>query len=364
MENLNINHEIYYSIPNRKTPFNVILIQELYDYIKNNNFIDYNYTSDIFKFPTKDLINIYKSMGEYKDQYNDTNIVCLNNNMGILLPNIILARNNYCYITFNIYYDKKLYSFNDINIFIKSKVSQYIFDGKYDIIDWWYINSVGDITYKRVYDIQKNIIMHDEAYPYITIGINNFIKDFLASDESVLLLLGPPGTGKSKFIKYLIQNIANSINSTESRLNNTIESKCMYTTSPEIMSSDAMFMEFITNGTNLLILEDIDLNLQARTKDNPFMQKLLSLSDGIVELSGKKIIISTNLINMKDIDEALLRPGRCYGVIKTRLLTLEEAKILANKLHIILPEKYDSEKYSLAEIYNNKNNIEIKKLGL
>ena len=40
---------------------------------------------------------------------------------------------------------------------------------------------------------------------------------------------------------------------------------------------------------------------------------------------GRKIIFITNLANVNDIDEALLRPGRCFANVRTRNLRHEEA---------------------------------------
>jgi ATP-dependent 26S proteasome regulatory subunit len=44
-------------------------------------------------------------------------------------------------------------------------------------------------------------------------------------------------------------------------------------------------------------------------------------ADGVGRAQGRKIIFTTNLRNVHDIDSALLRPGRCFAVstIKSRL---------------------------------------------
>jgi hypothetical protein len=38
----------------------------------------------------------------------------------------------------------------------------------------------------------------------------------------------------------------------------------------------------------------------------------------------RKIVFTTNLHNIGDIDEALIRPGRCFAVVRTRGLSREE----------------------------------------
>lgn len=52
----------------------------------------------------------------------------------------------------------------------------------------------------------------------------------------------------------------------------------------------------------------------------------------MVRAQRRKIIFTTNLPNIRDLDEALLRPGRCFAVIHTRLLGAEEVARLLTRL--------------------------------
>jgi hypothetical protein len=50
----------------------------------------------------------------------------------------------------------------------------------------------------------------------------------------------------------------------------------------------------------------------------------------VVRAQGRKIIFTTNLPNVSDIDEALLRPGRCFANVRTRaLIPAEAARLIA-----------------------------------
>jgi len=51
-----------------------------------------------------------------------------------------------------------------------------------------------------------------------------------------------------------------------------------------------------------------------------------------VRAQGRKIIFTTNLPNVGDIDDALVRPGRCFATVRTRALDLGEAAALAARL--------------------------------
>jgi ATP-dependent 26S proteasome regulatory subunit len=54
------------------------------------------------------------------------------------------------------------------------------------------------------------------------------------------------------------------------------------------------------------------------------------VADGVVRAQSRKVIFTTNLPNINDIDDALLRPGRCHAVKTLRSLTQDEAVRLAH----------------------------------
>jgi hypothetical protein len=52
----------------------------------------------------------------------------------------------------------------------------------------------------------------------------------------------------------------------------------------------------------------------------------------VVRAQGRKIIFTTNLPNVGDIDEALVRPGRCFATVRTRALERREAELLLSRI--------------------------------
>ncbi len=93
------------------------------------------------------------------------------------------------------------------------------------------------------------------------------------------------------------------------------------------------------------------------------MYHLLNISNGIASnyMKDKKIILSTNLPNIDNIDEALLRPGRCFDIIKTRLLHKDESSILLKLLG--KTTELEDKDYPISELYNidyKTRNITIK----
>lgn len=178
----------------------------------------------------------------------------------------------------------------------------------------------------------------DSSYPFIEEGVEQFVEDFLKSTENILLLIGAPGTGKSNFIKYIIS---------QSKQN------ALITYDPEIMKKDGIFAMFIEGEYGALIMEDADTFLGARSEGNQMMAKFLNVGDGIVSMASKKLIFSTNLEKLDDIDPALLRPGRCFAVIQFRKMDTTEAKAFLADHGITSWSPTPGEEYSLAELYNH-----------
>ena len=62
------------------------------------------------------------------------------------------------------------------------------------------------------------------------------------------------------------------------------------------------------------------------------MHRFLAVADGVARAQGRKVIFTTNLPNVNDIDDALIRPGRCFAVKNLRSLAPEEALRLADRI--------------------------------
>ena len=204
----------------------------------------------------------------------------------------------------------------------------------------WAIPSRQGISYA---DIQSTFdeTIYPEAYPYIP-NIQEYIRNFLLGKENVLVLIGVPGTGKTRFIKYIVQTISEIRKDSPSIL---------YSMDEKIFADDSFFFHFLSCPFDALVLEDIDFNLKSRKTGNSFMYKLLGASDGFITNPTKKIILSTNLPSINDIDEALLRKGRCYDVLKMQRLTVDQAQILMKKIKPEYVIPLIKKEYTLAELY-------------
>ena len=178
-------------------------------------------------------------------------------------------------------------------------------------------------------------------YPWLNgYDLNAFLENFLTSQESILVLYGDPGTGKSNFLKYLLHQYSLS---------------ALITYQDNIRDLDSMFSHFLKGDDKLLIIEDADEFLTKREAGNTSMKRLLNITDGLTSNKDKKVIFTTNLTNTNSIDSALLREGRCFGAFKFESYNKEQAINVAKDLEINL-DLLTKDKYTLAELFSIKNN--------
>jgi len=189
-------------------------------------------------------------------------------------------------------------------------------------IDWYFTDSSRGLN-STAFDELMVDRLYDEAYPSLGEPVASFVNRYLDATETVLVLQGTPGTGKTRLVRAILS--AMSARKEDS-------ARVLYTADKRALESDEIFVEFVTGSHDAFVIEDADHLLLARSNGNHDLHRFLAIADGVVRAQGRKIIFTTNLANVNDIDEALLRPGRCFANVRTRNLRLEEAALLMQRM--------------------------------
>lgn len=229
---------------------------------------------------------------------------------------------------------------------IFDKINKNFLNTKVSPIKWWYKGNGGTPINREMFMDPLNTTIHETYYPYLG-DPNEYLKKYLASNQSILLLSGPPGTGKTSLLRHLIND-------------NNLSAEILY--DEDLMLSDNVFQQFLFGPSQVMIIEDADAVLEHKEDTrSTLMSRFLNVSDGIIKMPNKKLIFTTNINDLGRIDSALIRPGRCYDIVHTRALSFKESKLAAEIAG--LPNPMENKEYTLAELFNNTNNKELRKVG-
>ena len=179
------------------------------------------------------------------------------------------------------------------------------------------------------------------------------IEKLNSSESGMYLFYGEPGTGKSSYIEYLINQL----------------NKTVIFLSPKNASAidDPNFTEILVNNPNsIIIVEDAELLLKSRDKEinSNGISTLLSITDGLLGSLGIQVIATFNT-QLSMIDKALLRKGRCKVIYEFKPLSVEKTNFLLKQFGFI--EEHQSRQLCLSDIYyyndNTPENISKKQIG-
>ena len=177
-------------------------------------------------------------------------------------------------------------------------------------ITYYYMNR-GAVEGKTLaLDLDKLTHTYPELYPDIDITILN--EEFKRSNDAILILYGQPGVGKTTFIKYI--------------LDQGDYPDALYVKDINVMKSGDFWCNLTGRRYGVMILDDLDFALSPRRhdEDSTLVTNLLSYSDGIFNQNAKVVITTNQPIHQ--IDNALMRPGRCFDFLTLEPLTQVQAQ--------------------------------------
>ena len=163
-------------------------------------------------------------------------------------------------------------------------------------------------------DIDVNMLYNDDLpYEEILEGIRD------RSYGGIFLFHGEPGTGKTTFLRHLIQK------SRDENHRMIIIPNCYI---QQIGSPE--FLQFCLSQTEnvICILEDSEDILHSREyhKGNSVLSDLLNLGDGIIGYISNVKFICTFNTSERNIDSALLREGRLRVMYEFKKLSLDKTR--------------------------------------
>lgn len=197
-------------------------------------------------------------------------------------------------------------------------------------------------------------LIKDNYLPEVLADVDHVIASFTKSPPGgrIAILNGEPGTGKTHLIRSILTRMDCVFLIIPSNLIDSLDK-------PE-------FMPLLLGIKNehekpvIMIIEDGDTCLVPRKSDNiSTISALLNLSDGILgSIIDIKMIISTNA-EIRDMDQAIMRPGRLCRNIHVGPLPYEQAQKVYRRLMKDEAVKLEYKKfYTLAELYDMANNLD------
>lgn len=161
------------------------------------------------------------------------------------------------------------------------------------------------------------------------------------------ILRGKPGTGKTSFLRHLIYTLA------ATHRFYYLPVDAFHLLQERMADFLSMERKRYSSAVFVLVLEDAEqVLLNRRDHRDGLASSLLNFTDGFIGDMVEAHLVCTINSEVKDLDAAVLRPGRQRFFREFDLLEWHHAMALAQRLGITLSEQRS---YSLAELYHFKD---------
>lgn len=306
---------------------------------KRNTYYEYFYGNIKSKDPFaifKKILELFPNVTLKSNAYNSEGLVVscfVGDDTYIILDIEIENRWGICIVSF----DKNTYlKFNEL-------VSSFKDDKKSQLKIL--IENRGSLYFHDVEFVTKEL-ERDNYTEETLASIDHAVADLNSPDPCgrIVLLDGPPGTGKSMAIRSIPGLVPNGV------FINIPSGMVAQLAQPTFIS--LLLSEKPENGPLVLIIEDADESISDREKGNTqVLSTILNMSDGLLgAVLDIRILASTNA-EIEELDEAVIRPGRLCQRIEMGLLNSEKANSVYKRLTGKEGPFAENKLISLAEVY-------------
>lgn len=184
-------------------------------------------------------------------------------------------------------------------------------------------------------DIDKNY--NDDFKEIDGIIKTRLNKEF---DKGVILLHGVMGSGKTTYIRHLI---------------NTVKKRIIFVPPSLVdhLSDPELIPFFIRHPNSVLVIEDAENAIMERSESSGnSVSNLLNISDGLLSDILNIQILCTFNSDITTIDKALLRKGRIIAKYEFKELSVDKCNIINKELN----KSNVNKPMTLADLYNQGDN--------